>query len=60
MASVNRSTPGHSHAKPRACAQPAADKVGFIIVKAREYDVKEGDSDPEEGSNATDDGNTES
>ena len=32
------------------------DKVSFIIVKAREYDVKESDSDPDEGSNATDDG----
>ena len=33
------------------------DKLGFIIVKAREYDVKESDSDPDEGSNPTDDGN---
>ena len=32
------------------------DKVGFIIVKAREYDVKEADSDPDSGSNPTDDG----
>jgi hypothetical protein len=32
------------------------DKVSFIILKAREYDVKEGDSDPDEGSNAIDDG----
>jgi Protein of unknown function (DUF3775) len=35
------------------------DKLGFIIVKAREYDVKESDSDPDEGSNPTDDGNTD-
>jgi|SRR5665213_1006754 len=35
------------------------DKVSFIIVKAREYDVKESDSDPDEGSNATDDGQTD-
>jgi Protein of unknown function (DUF3775) len=35
------------------------DKVGFIILKAREYDVKEGDSDPDEGSNAIDDGQTD-
>ncbi len=35
------------------------DKVSFIIVKAREYDVKEGDSDPDEGSNPTDDGNAD-
>ena len=33
------------------------DKLGFIILKAREYDVKESDSDPDEGSNPTDDGN---
>jgi hypothetical protein len=32
------------------------DKIGFIILKAREYDVKESDSDPDEGSNAIDDG----
>jgi hypothetical protein len=35
------------------------DRLGFIILKAREYDVKEGDSDPDEGSNPTDDGNTD-
>jgi hypothetical protein len=35
------------------------DKVAFIIEKAREYDVKEGDSDPDEGSNPTDDGNAD-
>ena len=33
------------------------DKLGFIILKAREYDVKESDSDPDEGSNPTDDEN---
>jgi hypothetical protein len=37
----------------------AVDKVGFIILKAREYDVKEGDSDPDTGSNPTDDGNAD-
>jgi hypothetical protein len=35
------------------------DKIAFIIVKAREYDVKESDSDPDEGSNPTDDGQTD-
>ena len=35
------------------------DKVTFIILKAREYDVKESDSDPDEGSNAIDDGQTD-
>ncbi|MCK1384038.1 DUF3775 domain-containing protein [Bradyrhizobium sp. 21] len=33
----------------------SAEKVAFIIEKAREFDVKEGDSDPDSGSNATDD-----
>jgi len=38
--------------------------VTFIILKAREYDMKEADSDPdfmseEGGSNATDDGQTD-
>ena len=33
-----------------------SDKLGFIILKAREYDVKESDTDPDEGSNPTDDG----
>lgn len=36
-----------------------SDKLGYIILKAREYDVKESDSDPDEGSNPTDDGNTD-
>ena len=35
------------------------DKVGFIILKAREFDVKEENSDPDEGSNPTDDGNAD-
>ncbi|MGX4807382.1 DUF3775 domain-containing protein [Bradyrhizobium guangdongense] len=33
----------------------SADKVAFIIEKAREFDVKEGDADPDSGSNAADD-----
>ena len=37
----------------------AIDKVAFIIVKAREFDVKEGDSDPDEGSNPVDDNNAD-
>jgi len=32
------------------------EKVRYIIVKARQFDAKEGDADPDEGSNATDDG----
>lgn len=34
----------------------AAEKVRFVIVKARQFDAKEGDSDPDEGSDAIDDG----
>ena len=37
----------------------ASDKLAFIIEKAREFDVKESDSDPDEGSNPTDDGNAD-
>ena len=58
-ASVNIPTSG----RPRRAREPALnlplDRLGFIILKAREYDVKEGDSDPEEGSNAIDDGQTD-
>jgi hypothetical protein len=32
------------------------EKVRYIIVKARQFDAKEGDADPDEGSNAADDG----
>ena len=35
------------------------DKIGFIILKAREYDAKEADGDPDEGSNPADDGQTD-
>ncbi len=31
------------------------EKVGFLIVKAREFDVKEAVSDPDAGSNGSDD-----
>ena len=33
----------------------SAEKVRFLIEKAREFDVKEGASDPDSGSNAADD-----
>ncbi len=33
----------------------STEKVRFIIVKARQFDAKEGDADPDEGSNASDD-----
>jgi hypothetical protein len=34
----------------------STEKVRFVIVKARQFDAKEGDADPDEGSNAVDDG----
>ncbi len=37
----------------------SSEKVCFLIVKAREFDVEEGSSDPDSGSNATDDGMTD-
>jgi hypothetical protein len=33
----------------------SVDKVSFLIEKAREFDVKEGVTDPDSGSNPTDD-----
>ena len=33
----------------------STEKVGFLIEKAREFDVKEAASDPDSGSNAADD-----
>jgi len=33
----------------------SAEKVGFLIEKMREFDVKEGETDPDSGSNSTDD-----
>ena len=60
MASVAPTSPSR---RGRRTAEPALnlplDKVGFIILKAREYDVKESDTDPDEGSNAIDDGETD-
>jgi hypothetical protein len=34
----------------------ATEKICFIIVKAREFDVKDAVTDPDDSSNATDDG----
>ena len=56
MASVNVTSSGRSRRKREPVLNLPLDKVSFIILKAREYDVKEGDSDPQEGSNAIDDG----
>ena len=33
----------------------SAEKIGFLIEKMREFDVKEGASDPDSGSNGADD-----
>jgi hypothetical protein len=58
MASVTPSTPVRRRNQEPSLNLPL-DKVSFIILKAREYDVKESDSDPDEGSNAIDDGQTD-
>jgi len=59
MVSATFSTPSRPrHARAPTLNLPL-DKVSFIILKAREYDVKESDSDPDEGSNAIDDGETD-
>ena len=34
----------------------STEKLGFLIEKAREFDVKEANSDPDSGSNGSDDG----
>ena len=47
------------HTGRRASLNLPLDKVSFIILKAREYDAKEGESDPDEGSNPIDDGQTD-
>src|SRR3989440_4307848 len=59
MVSATPSTPS----RPRQARAPSLnlplDKVSFIILKAREYDVKEEGADPEAGSNPIDDGQTD-
>jgi hypothetical protein len=67
MTGISMVSASHSaHPRPRriqtgrkASLNLPLDKVSFIILKAREYDVKEGESDPDEGSNAIDDGQTD-
>ena len=39
--------------------QIATDTICRIVIKARQFDVKEGEVDPDEASNATDDGFTD-
>jgi hypothetical protein len=61
---------GSSRGLPRYPGQPfgesqmpeltiSAEKVAFLIEKAREFDVKEADTDPDSGSNPTDDDNVD-
>jgi Protein of unknown function (DUF3775) len=47
---------GESH-MPELTISP--EKVAFLIEKAREFDVKEADTDPDSGSNPTDDDNVD-
>lgn len=56
MASVGPSHPSRPRRTPQRSLSLPLDKVSFIILKAREFDAKESDSDPDEGSNAIDDG----
>ena len=58
MASVSSENPATPRKSPPALNLPL-DGIAFIIVKAREYDVKEEGSDPDDGSNPTDDGQTD-
>ena len=59
MASTHRPGPHRVQPGRKASLNLPLDKISFIILKAREFDVKEGDSDPDEGSNAIDDGQTD-
>lgn len=56
-------TPSSSSSGRKSHQEPSLnlplDRVSFIILKAREYDVKESDVDPDTASNATDDGQTD-
>ena len=54
MASAQRPDPDETYADEALTVSP--EQVCFIIVKAREFDVKDADSEQESGSNATDDG----
>jgi len=50
------SSTGPARNNPEPSLNLPLDKLGFIILKAREYDVKEEDADPDSGSNPIDDG----
>src|SRR5437660_303856 len=45
--------PGEEQAMPNLAI--STENVAFLIVKAREFDAKEANSDPDSGSNASDD-----
>jgi hypothetical protein len=47
--------PGIEGAAPMTELAISAEKVAFLIEKTREFDVKEGASDPDSGSNGADD-----
>jgi hypothetical protein len=59
MASITPTTASRRPRRQEPALNLPLDKLGFIILKAREYDVKESDSDPDEGSNPIDDGQTD-
>jgi hypothetical protein len=60
MASLTPSSPSTGRkSRQEPLLNLPLDKVSFIILKAREYDVKESDVDPDAGSNAIDDGQTD-
>ena len=59
MAAVTPTTPATRRRAQEPQLNLPLDKVSFIILKAREYDTKVSDSDPDEGSNAIDDGQTD-
>jgi hypothetical protein len=54
MTKVINEFPEEDEDAPELAISP--EKVRIVIVKARQFDAKEGDSDPDEGSNAADDG----
>ena len=56
---VSTTSVSHPRKNPEPSLHLPLDKVSFIILKAREYDVKEEGADPDTGSNAIDDGQTD-
>ena len=56
---VSTTSASHPRKKQEPSLNLPLDKVSFIILKAREYDVKEEGTDPDSGSNPIDDGQTD-